>query len=644
MMSLIGSSIGRKIVSALVAIYVLTYVATAVVVYSGVRTSLRDSAAQTLNQVADLKYERLGNRVDELATNLTAWSQLEVMNDLVSGDVDKRVDSALEGLKRLYGLTGDIYAFDSGGTLIAAADDIQPGGQPGSSPPGGGRLPDVWRVGGRAPVFLDKHPNPLAGLPPDRSPGDGTAGTPPIPQAGGDIVALAIPVFGSFDRNFRVGTLVVTLPWPTLETLLGGLESSTALVRLGGHPVVLSPGAGAGDVAALALPSAGGGNNDYIIGRSVTRDGLLRGWQVVVLQPVAAVTRPLRQVALELVLLGIFLGIPVIISVRWMARRLTAPVMDLTRVVRDITDTDRLDIRVPVTSHDELGFLAGSFNRMTSTLQRAMEDRDRSMRDLALLNQTLEGKVRARTAELEAAITAQRRLLRDISHEIKSPLARLGMALGLARRLAEAQAPRHFDRMEREIAAVAALASELLTLARLEGTANGPAPGLDVAAVDLPVLLRGIIADALYEMPDRQGDVTLTVTPDPATGGTVDGNADLLRRAIENIIRNALFYTAPGVPIVITLTPAADSLHLTVADHGPGVPDDAIPQLFEPFYRVDQARARETGGTGIGLTICKRVVELHGGRVTARHNRPHGLVIDIMLPRHQDDGGGDKTG
>lgn len=641
MMSLIGSSIGRKIVSALVAIYVLTYVATAVVVYSGVRTSLRESAAQTLNQVADLKYERLGNRIDELATNLTAWSQLEVMNDLVSGDVDKRVDSALEGLKRLYGLTGDIYAFDSGGTLIAAADDIPP---PGGSPPGGGRLPDVWRVGGRAPVFLDKHPNPLAN-PPATPLG---AGTPSVPQPGGDIVALAIPVFGSFDRNFRVGTLVVTLPWPTLETLLGGLESSTALVRLGGHPVVLSPGsgtgAGAGNIAALALPSAGGGNNDYIIGRSVTRDGLLRGWQVVVLQPVAAVTRPLRQVALELVLLGVCLGIPVIISVRWMARRLTAPVMDLTRVVRDITDTDRLDIHVPVTSHDELGFLAGSFNRMTSTLQRAMEDRDRSMRELALLNQTLEGKVTARTAELEAAITAQRRLLRDISHEIKSPLARLGMALGLARRQAEAQAPRHFDRMEREIAAVAALASELLTLARLEGTANGPAPGLDVTAVDLPVLLRRIIADALYEMPDRQGDVTLTVTSDPATGGTVDGNADLLRRAIENIIRNALFYTAPGDLVVITLTPAADSLHLTVADQGPGVPDDALTQLFEPFYRVDQARARETGGTGIGLTICKRVVELHGGRVAARRNHPHGLVIDLTLPVRQDGGGRGKTG
>lgn len=627
MMSLIGSSIGRKIVSALVAIYVLTYVATAVVVYSGVRTSLRESAAQTLNQVADLKYERLGNRIDELATNLTAWSQLEVMNDLVSGDVDKRVDSALEGLKRLYGLTGDIYAFDSGGTLIAAADDIPPPEE--RQPPGGGRLPDVWRVGGRAPVFLDKHPNPLAN---------------PLanPPAGNDIVALAIPVFGSFDRNFRVGTLVVTLPWPTLETLLGGLESSTALVRLGRHPVVLSPRAG--NIAALAPPSAGGGNNDYIIGRSVTRDGLLRDWQVVVLQPVAAVTRPLRQVALELVLLGVCLGIPVIISVRWMARRLTAPVMDLTRVVRDITDTDRLDIRVPVTGHDELGFLAGSFNRMTSTLQRAMEDRDRSMRELALLNQTLEGKVTARTAELEAAITAQRRLLRDISHEIKSPLARLGMALGLARRQAEAQAPRHFDRMEREIAAVAALASELLTLARLEGTANGPAPGLDVAAVDLPVLLREIIADALYEMPDRQGDVTLTVTPDPATGGTVDGNADLLRRAIENIIRNALFYTAPGDLVVITLTPAAGGLHLTVADQGPGVPDDALALLFEPFYRVDQARARETGGTGIGLTICKRVVELHGGRVAARRNHPHGLVIDLTLPVRQDGGDPGKTG
>ncbi|MEA1672907.1 sensor histidine kinase [Nitrospirillum sp. BR 11163] len=233
---------------------------------------------------------------------------------------------------------------------------------------------------------------------------------------------------------------------------------------------------------------------------------------------------------------------------------------------------------------------------------------------------------------MEAAITAQRRLISDISHEIKSPLARLSMALGLARRQVEPQAPRHFDRMEREIAAVAALASELLTLARLEGAAVE----LQRMPVDLPGLLRAIIVDAAYERPDRQPDLTLTVASDLPGRGVIAGNADLLRRAIENVIRNALFYTTSGVPVTVTLVgPAADTttvLDLTVADRGPGVSDEAIGQLFDPFYRADPARARDTGGTGIGLTICKRVVELHGGTVAAMHNHPNGLMVKIALP------------
>ncbi|TWB70691.1 signal transduction histidine kinase [Nitrospirillum amazonense] len=594
MKAAIGSSIGRKIVGALLAIYLLTYGLTAAVVYTGVHRSLLDSAEGGLAQVADLKYQRLCNRMDELATDLTAWAQLEVMNDLVSGDVDRRIGTTLEALQRLYGLAGGIYAFDAGGALIADADGDD------GAPPRGTRLPAAWTVTAHGVTFFDKHRNPLGG---------------------GDVVALAIPIFGSFAPDYRVGTLVIALPWTMVETLLSGVEPRTVLVRRPPHPAVLS---------SAADPDMD--RESHITGRSVQRDGLLRSWQVVVSQPMSVVTRPLRRVALELALLGILLAAPIFAFVRWMGRRLTAPIMELTRAVRVIADTDQLDIQVPVTSQDELGFLARSFNRMTASLRNARAERDRSMRDLEHLNLTLEGKVADRTAELEAAVTAQRRLISDISHEIKSPLARLSMALGLARRQVEPQAPRHFDRMEQEIAAVAALASELLTLARLEGAAAG----LQRAPVDLPDLLRAIIADAAYERPDRQRDLALVVAPDLPDGGVLPGNADLLRRAIENVIRNALFYTTAGVQVTVTLaTPAANAptgLSLTVADRGPGVSDDAIGQLFDPFYRADPARARDTGGTGIGLTICKRVVELHGGAVRATHNHPTGLVVEITLP------------
>jgi signal transduction histidine kinase len=107
----------------------------------------------------------------------------------------------------------------------------------------------------------------------------------------------------------------------------------------------------------------------------------------------------------------------------------------------------------------------------------------------------------------------------------------------------------------------------------------------------------------------------------------------LLRRAFENVIRNAIFYTAPGIAIEIALiAKPAEAAVIEVRDRGPGVPDAAIEHLFEPFYRVDEARARDTGGSGIGLAICRRVVELHGGTVAARGNEPTGLIVTIELP------------
>ncbi|MGO8918463.1 MAG: sensor histidine kinase, partial [Stellaceae bacterium] len=275
------------------------------------------------------------------------------------------------------------------------------------------------------------------------------------------------------------------------------------------------------------------------------------------------------------------------------------------------------------------GSLAQSFNRMTDNLQRTTREREQFVRDLAALNQTLEAKIAARTEELEAAMKAQQRLIGDISHEIKSPLARLSIALGLARRSAESEAPRQFDRMEREIENISALASELLTLARLDGAAAPPA----FADIDLSALVEQIVADARYETPHRASDVMFRTAESSIT---VVGNADLLRRAIENVVRNAIFYTSENTAVDITLsrkTPGVVAIE--VGDRGAGVPEAALDHLFEPFYRVDEARARETGGTGIGLAICQRVIQLHGGSVRARNNDPHGLIVEIELPSAQ---------
>src|SRR5579859_4922204 len=156
MIGIAARSIPTRILAALFSIFLATYFATAVVVYSGVRASLLESDRAALDQLADLKYRQLAAGIGTLATNLTAWSQLEVTNDLVSGDIDKRVSQTLETLKRQYGLKGEIYAFDEAGTLITASE-----GSPTDAPARG--IPPQWRVGGKALVLLEKATDPLQG-------------------------------------------------------------------------------------------------------------------------------------------------------------------------------------------------------------------------------------------------------------------------------------------------------------------------------------------------------------------------------------------------------------------------------------------------------------------------------------------------
>ncbi|KAB7739974.1 HAMP domain-containing protein [Parvibaculum sedimenti] len=595
-------SISRKILAALVAIYVVTYASTAFIVYSSVSTSIVDSNMQALHELAQRKYERVESVLGAAATDLTAWSQLEVMNDLVSGDLDKRIDSTLDGLKRLYDLSGDIYAYDIKGRLISSTRADNPAGE----------LPSVWRRPEKHLVFIDKHVDPVSHA---------------------DIVALEIPVFGTFDKNYQIGWLVLTYPWAGVERLLFSGDTATVLKATGSQTSILAadwgPFAGRAD-ADERQAWLSGKDGDIVAGRSAPSKGILGHWQVFALQKTNVTAHLLWRIGGELIMLGGALAVPIIGVGRWLSNRLTAPVVELTRVVSEITETDNLDVRVPEASTDELGTLARSFNRMTESLQRAAGERERFVEDLEALNQTLETKVAARTEELEVAVATQKRLIGDISHEIKSPLARLGMALGLLRRsVNDSRTTKHFDRMEREIDNISALASELLTLMRLDTAADA----VEFMVVDICEVITQIASDATYEAPNRKDDMHLFL---PTAAVFVMGDAQLLARAIENVVRNALFYTTEKTPVDVIVRAEGDGqVVIEVHDFGPGVPPAALAQLFEPFYRVDDARARNTGGSGIGLAICQRVMILHGGTVRARDNDPKGLVVEMTLPTNR---------
>jgi two-component system, OmpR family, sensor histidine kinase CpxA len=170
----------------------------------------------------------------------------------------------------------------------------------------------------------------------------------------------------------------------------------------------------------------------------------------------------------------------------------------------------------------------------------------------------------------------------------------------------------------------------LLTIARLD-TSSTPVP---MVPVDLTELVSQIVSNAAFELGEREDGIRLT-----AHGRYfVQGDAELLHSAVENLVRNAIRYTEPGTSVEVLLEPERrtnlSSVRLVVRDHGPGVPESELVPIFQPFYRVTDARDRQSGGAGLGLAIADRVIRMHGGTIRAENAVPHGLQVEVLLP-HQ---------
>jgi two-component system sensor histidine kinase CpxA len=219
-----------------------------------------------------------------------------------------------------------------------------------------------------------------------------------------------------------------------------------------------------------------------------------------------------------------------------------------------------------------------------------------------------------------AAVT---RLLRDISHELRSPLARMRLAVGLARQ-PTADSARQMDRMEHEIERLDELISQVLKLARLNGT---DAP-IEREQFDLDEMIEEIVHDANFEGAAKGCKVSVQ----GAARRSVNGNRELLRSAVENVLRNAVRYSPAGAAVEVTVQSDRDGLVVTVRDLGPGVPAGDLERIFEPFFRVAESRDRDSGGEGIGLAITSQVMRAHGGTAKAANRVAGGLEVRLGLP------------
>ncbi len=230
--------------------------------------------------------------------------------------------------------------------------------------------------------------------------------------------------------------------------------------------------------------------------------------------------------------------------------------------------------------------------------------------------------------QIESLVHAQKQLMSDVSHELRSPLTRINLGLELMRKIDHPSVPAAIERLEQETERLNEMIGKLLVLSRFEAGE----PLVEKTVVQIDSLVRTIVADADFEARNRSRSVVLR----EAEPCAVLGNAELLRSAFENIIRNAIRYTAEGTMVEVRLTVSSTPNDLVakikVRDHGPGVPDDCLEDLFRPFYRLDESRERNTGGVGLGLAIARRAIALHGGQVIARNELDGGLGVDITLP------------
>jgi len=283
-----------------------------------------------------------------------------------------------------------------------------------------------------------------------------------------------------------------------------------------------------------------------------------------------------------------------------LARYLSSPIQRLRQTAMQLSQGN-LDARTSATArnrNDEIGELAKDFNFMAERLQ--------------------------------AMVNSQKHLMRDISHELRSPLARIQVALELARTKETTLIESELHRIESELEKLNTLIDELLTFVRMETDKDN----IEWIPINVKELLEHIVDDTLFE--NCQSPQYNQIKIHCAEDIEVAGNPRLLHRALENVIRNACFYTPIGSTVAVTCTSNNDNIMLSIEDEGPGVPEDMLEKIFEPFVRVSKSREKQSGGYGIGLAITKRAIEIHGGHIHAANKASlTGMTVNVSLPANR---------
>jgi two-component system sensor histidine kinase CpxA len=288
---------------------------------------------------------------------------------------------------------------------------------------------------------------------------------------------------------------------------------------------------------------------------------------------------PWVAVVLAVIVVSILCWLPLI-------RGLTRSITQLTRATGQIAE-GHFDVALPTERRDELGQLSDSIHRMAQ--------------------------------RLSGYVVGQRRFLGDIAHELCSPVARIQVALGILEQRAEGNQAEYVADVKEEVEHMSSLINELLAFSKTQFSASTQLTSVNVAETVRRVLEREKPEDARIET-------------EVAEDVNVRANAEYLFRSLANLIRNAVRYAGTSGPIMVTAKNGGKEVFISVSDHGPGLPEGELENVFKPFYRPEFARQRETGGAGLGLAIVRSCIESCGGSVMCLNRSPRGLQVDIRLP------------
>lgn len=391
----------------------------------------------------------------------------------------------------------------------------------------------------------------------------------------------------------------------------GGCDALNVYAAAHGHAVALENAAGTNLCGARAI-TIGTGSPDHITGKQIDQQYI---WRVPVTSEAGKKylfllsqrhARPNHSWPHDLLHFA-FPQLPVAIAVGGVTTFVlvllfTRPLVRLRKAARELAQSN-LSVRVPEVSSSSRFFSEDEFQALVHDFNHMAE-------------------------RLESLVGAQQLLLRDVSHELRSPLARLSVALELAREDAAPEMIPHLDRMEREMGRLNQLIGQLLTLSSMEALERQDS----FEPMSLNEVIEEMMPDAEYEATQRQSSIVFAASGEC----TISGNRQLLYRAIENVVRNAIRYTATDSEVEILLSSdhslTGREAVVKISDQGPGIPEAEINNIFDPFYRVDHARSPETGGFGVGLAITERAVKLHKGEVRAFNRKGGGTVICLRFP------------